>query len=261
MSVFSIYNGDCKEIISSLKNESIDLLITSPPYNVDLGNNKYNKNAYDLYRDNKGHLEYLQWLEEIFSQLYIKMKKGGRVCINIGDGKNGAIPTHSDIIQFMTKNLEYLPFTIIIWNKGQTSNRTAWGSYLKPSCPSFPRGFEYVLVFAKESRKLQEIGEADITKEEFIEWSNGLWNVKPETNMKKIGHPAPFPEEIPYRLMRMLSWKGSTILDPFMGAGTTGVTCMKTNRNFIGIELSKKYYEIAKKRIESVEKDIFAEKK
>jgi site-specific DNA-methyltransferase (adenine-specific) len=256
-----LYNEDCQIAIKKIKEESIDLIVTSPPYNVDLGNNKYNKNPYDIYNDNKEHLQYLKWLKRIFSQLYLKLKVGGRVCINIGDGKNGQVPTHSDITQFMSKELKYIPMTTIIWNKGQTSNRSAWGSYLKPSCPSFPRGFEYILIFAKKNKKLQYIGETDIQKSEFIDWSNGLWNIKPEINMKRIGHPAVFPEEIPKRLIKMLSWKNATVLDPFMGAGTTGVVCKKLNRNFIGIEISEEYWKIAQKRINKIEGDIFEKNK
>jgi len=243
-----IYNDKCENIIPNLKNNSIDLIITSPPYNVDLGNNKYNKNPYDLYNDNREHKNYILWLKNIFDKIYLKLKKGGRVCINIGDGKNGAIPTNSDIIQFM-KELNYIPMTHIIWDKSQVGNRTAWGSWLSPSSPSFPTPFEHILVFCKENKKLQEKGITDLKKQEFIDWSLSLWKFVPETQMKKIGHPAMFPLELPKRCIKMFSWVNATVLDPFMGVGTTGIACKKLNRNFIGIELSKKYFDIAEKRI------------
>ena len=134
---------------------SIDMVVTSPPYNVDLGKNKYNKNPYNLYNDNKQHQQYIAWLGNIFESLYSKIVVGGRVCINIGDGKNGAIPTSSDIIQFM-KDFTYLPLTHIIWNKSQIGSRTAWGSFNSPSSPSFPTPFQHILVFCKESRKLSK---------------------------------------------------------------------------------------------------------
>lgn len=113
--MIKLYNDDCLNVIPVLKNESIDCIITSPPYNVDLGNNKYNKNPYNLYCDNREHKEYIEWLKHIFFKLYPKVKNGGRICINIGDGKNGSIPTSSDIIQFMSE--KYIPVTHIIWDK------------------------------------------------------------------------------------------------------------------------------------------------
>ena len=243
-----IYNMDCLNGLRKMDDNTIDLVVTSPPYNVDLGNNKYNKNPYNLYNDNKEHQEYISWLKEIFSLVYLKLKSGGRVCINIGDSKNGAIPTHSDVIQMMC-DIGYIPMTNIIWNKNTTSNRASFGSYLSPSCPSFPRGFEFILVFAKENKKLQYKGETDLTKEEFVEWTNGLWTFAPETRQKKIGHPAMFPEELPKRLIKMFSWKGALVVDPFMGSGTTAIACINTNRNFIGFELDKHYCDIANKRI------------
>ena len=244
-----IYNEDCKEVISKFPDKTIDLVVTSPPYNVDLGNNKYHKNPYDLYNDNKDHEDYINWLKNIFSLIYDKLYTGGRVCINIGDGDNGSVPTSSDIIQFMTKDIGYLPMAHIIWNKSQIGNRTAWGSFRSPSSPSFPTPFEHILVFAKETKKLQKDGETDLTKEEFINWSLSIWDMKPETNQKKIGHNAMFPKELPKRLIKMFSWEKSTVLDPFAGVNTTGIACKELNRNYIGCEISENYCEKSVKRL------------
>jgi len=238
---------DCMHGLELLEDE-IDLIVTSPPYNVDLGKNKYNKNPYDLYKDNKEHREYINWLSDIFTLAYNKLKSGGRVCINIGDSKNGAIPTHSDVIQMMC-DIGYIPMTNIIWNKNTTSNRASFGSYLSPSCPSFPRGFEFILVFAKENRKLQYKGETDLTKEEFVEWTNGLWNFAPEKRQKQFGHPAMFPEELPKRLIKMFSWIDALVVDIFNGAGTTTKVAKDLGRKFIGFDISKEYCEIADGRL------------
>jgi site-specific DNA-methyltransferase (adenine-specific) len=250
MDDYKIINGKCEEVIPSLENNSIDLVITSPPYNVDLGNNKFNKSQYDLYNDNREHTAYIDWLKTIFGTLYPKLKKGARVVINVGDGKNGRVPTHSDIIQFMTHELNYLPMANIIWQKSQIGNRTAWGSFCSPSAPSFPKPFEYIMVFSKETIKLQEEGETDLKRQEFIDWSLSVWTMTPETKLKQIGHPAAFPIQLPYRAIKMLSWKNATVLDPFSGSGTTGVACTMLKRKYIGIELSKKYCDIAIERIE-----------
>lgn len=248
-----LYHNDCLDVIDCLENDSIDLVITSPPYNVNLGKNKHNKNSYDLYNDNKEHADYISWLQSIFSNLYPKLKKGSRLCINIGDGKNGKIPTHSDIIQFMTK-IGYLPYANIIWNKGQVGNRFAWGSWMSPSSPSFVKPYEFILIFAKESNKLQAKGETDLEKQEFIDWSLSLWNIKPETQMKKIGHPAMMPVEIPKRLIKMLSWKDATVFDPFNGAGTTGLACQQLGRKYIGAEISEDYCQISVNQWNNVKK-------
>lgn len=243
-----LYLADSSRIITKLPNEYINFVITSPPYNVDLGNNKYKKDGYSLYNDNKEHSEYIQWLADIFLSLYPKLKYGGRVAINIGDGKNGKIPTHSDIIQQL-KSL-YLPFATIIWNKSQVGNRTAWGSFKSPSSPSFPTPFEYILLFAKDSYKLSWKGVTDLSREEFIKWSLSLWNFAPESKMRMYGHPAMFPEELPKRLIKLNSYIGDMVLDPFAGAGTTLVIAEKLNRRWIGIEIDENYCEIAKNRLE-----------
>lgn len=244
--------GDCLEVIPKLKDEIVDLVVTSPPYNVDLGNNKYNKNPYSLYKDNKEHKEYIAWLKSIFEVITPKLKKGGRVCINIGDGKNGQVPTSNDIFNFMM-DLGYIVAGHIIWDKHQIGSRTAWGSWMSPSCPSYPCQFEHILIFSKESKKLLTTGETDLTRDEFINYATSLWTFNPEIKAKQIGHPAPFPPELPYRCIKMNTWVGGVVLDPFMGSGTTGVVCEQLNRKFIGIELDPIYFDIAKKRIEEVE--------
>ena len=244
--------GDCLEIILTLPNESIDLVVTSPPYNVDLGNNKYRRTPYDLYRDNLEHGAYIAWLRSIFAHILWKLASGGRIAINIGDGKNGRVPTHSDLMQMLSRDLPYLPMATIVWNKSQTGNRTSWGSWLSPSMPSFPTPFEYVLVFAKDSLRLQTQGETDLTRDEFMAWSLALWSFPGETKAKALGHPAPFPEELPRRLIKMLTWKGAVVLDPFMGVGTACVAAKRLGRGYVGIELSPEYYETARQRIEEI---------
>lgn len=248
---------DCLEGLRCLTNSTIDLCVTSPPYNVDLGNNKYNKTSYDLYNDNKEHHEYISWLENIFRELHYKLKSGGRVCINIGDGKNGSVPTSSDITYFMTHNLKYIPITHIIWDKSQIGSRTAWGSFNSPSCPSFPTPFEHILVFAKDDKKLQSKGETDLEKQEFIDWSIPLWKFKPETKQKQYGHPAMFPEELPRRCIKLFSWVGANVIDIFSGLGTTCKVAKDLHRNYIGFEISKEYCDLSKKRLsENVDEQI-----
>lgn len=234
-----IYNEDCLEGMRKIDDCAIDCCITSPPYNVGL--------VYNEYDDNKLYSDYLSWMTDVFKEMFRILSIDGRMCVNIGDGKNGSIPTHSDFTQ-ICKNIGFNIMTTIIWNKNTTSKRTSWGSFMSASCPSFPRNFEYILIFSK-SNKLLKKGKTTISKEDFVKWSNGMWTFNTEKT-SKIGHPAAFPIELPTRLLRMLTYENSVVIDPFIGSGTTAISCIRENRHFVGFELSKEYFDKANKRIE-----------
>ena len=188
------------------------------------------------------------------------MKKSGRIALNVGDPHNGKILSHVDISHFMVRELNYLSMANIVWEKSQISNRLSWGSWCSASSPSFPKSFEYIMIFAKETLKLEEKGETDLLPEEFKKWAISMWKIAPDTKMKELKHPATFPLALPYRLIKMLSWKNATVLDPFNGAGTTGVACKKLGRKYIGIEISQDYIDISLKRINKADEqncDIF----
>jgi len=247
MDLNNIFMLDCREGIKLLPCSFINLVVVSPPYN--LGNiGIKHKIEYSLYKDNKEFKDYISFLEEVFSLLFNKMAEDGRVCINIGDQKNGEIPTHFFITEMMLR-IGYKVFTTIIWNKSQVSNRTSWGSWLSPSCPSFPTPFEYILIFYKNERKLIHKGVSDLVREEFINWSLALWSFAPETRMKKFAHPAMFPEELPKRLIKLLSYPQDIVLDPFAGVGTTLKVAKDLNRKYIGFEIDEKYYNTALERL------------
>ena len=241
-----IIHGDCLNVIPTLDDNSIDLLVTSPPYNVDLGNNKHNKDGYNKHDDNMPYDKYILWLKMIFHYVKKKMKDDGRVVINIGDGKNGTLPTHSHIIQLMLK-LGYGMMATIIWNKQNVSNRSSWGSWLSPSSPSFPVPFEYILIFYNKSKKKLTKGVTDLNKEEFISNSLSQWNF-PGVKKSKTGHPAAFPIELPTRCIKQLTWVGDTVLDIFAGSGTTLEACRNTNRNYIMIEKDESYIPLIEKK-------------
>jgi len=245
-----IINDDFLNVDKYYPDECIDLCITSPPYNVDLGNNKYNKTPYDIYRDNKDHKDYLFWLLTIFKKVYKKLKSGGRCVINIGDQKNGAVPTHSDVIQFMVHDLNFIPMSTIVWNKNTTSNRCAWGTFMSPMNPSFPTPIEYILIFAKDRKNLIGKAESDLTRRTFVDWAYGLWSFTPEIHQKEIGHPSPFPEELPRRCISMLSWVDAIVLDPMCGVGTTLKAAKDLGRRYIGFDISEDYCDKARKRLE-----------
>ena len=193
-------------------------------------------------------------MSNVMYEIYRVTKAGGRICINvppdIGNLKdNSKVPL--DVIY--CNILETVGFkyrTKIVWNKNTITARTAWGSFCSPSNPNILPPFEYILVFYKDTPKKDGDKDLiDITKEEFIPWTNGLWNIAPES-AKKIGHPAPYPIELCDRLIKLFSYKNDVVLDPFMGSGTSGVSALKNGRNFIGIELSEEYVKLSQKRIE-----------
>lgn len=254
-----VLRGDCIQLGRKLEDESIDLIVTSPPYNVDLGNNKFRDEGYHSYKDDLPHDVYIEWLTEVFLVLKRKLKSGGRLCINIGDGKNGRVPTHVDL-HWNLQRIGYLPFAFIIWDKKNVNNRTAWGSWMSPSCPSFPKPFEFIMVFSKDELKLQEKGETDIEKQDFIDWAYSHWEFPGETS-KKVNHPAPFPKELPRRCIQMLSWKDATVLDPFAGSGTTLVVAEELGRDYIGFEMDEEYCRVARDRLKETKEAREAQKK
>lgn len=247
LEVNKLYNIDCIKGMSQLDDESINLCITSPPYNL-WNETKHKKIEYNTYKDNIDFLSYISWLKTVFYNLYYKLTEDGRVIINIGDKKNGLVPSHFYVTKAMLE-IGYRYYTTIIWNKSQISRRTSWGSFNSPSCPSFPTPFEYILVFYKKSRKLIHSGESDLTKEEFIKWSLAIWSFAPETRMKQFEHPAMFPEELPRRCIKMFSYLDDVVVDPFSGIGTTCKVAKDLNREYIGFEIDEKYHNKALERI------------
>lgn len=141
----------------------------------------------------------------------------------------------------------------IIWNKGASASpSTAWGSWLSAANPILRDILEYILIFSKGDYKREKGNKVStITKEQFMEWTKSIWTMNAES-AKRIGHPAPFPEELPYRLIQLYSFKGDIILDPFMGSGTTAVSALKSDRKFVGYDTIKEYIELAQKRVDPI---------
>lgn len=177
------------------------------------------------------------------------MKDDGRMCLNIPLDKNkgGQQSVYADIIT-IAKKVGWKYHSTIVWNEGNISRRTAWGSWLSPSAPYVIAPVEMIAVLYKKRWKKQGMGESDITKEEFIEWTNGIWTF-PGESKKRVNHPAPFPLELPKRCIKLFTYVGDTVLDPFLGSGTTLVACALLNRRGIGVEIDKNYCEIAKNRL------------
>lgn len=240
-----IHQMDCIEGMKNLESDSIDLIVTSPPYNLSI--------AYDSYEDTMPYEQYLEWVEGWIQESLRVLKHGGRICVNIPMESNlgGKKYIMNDYINIFER-LGYVRNSMAIWNKQNLTSRTAWGSWKSPSCPNIINPIEVILIYSKGTRKKEGKKEnIDITRDEFVEYSLGVWNFHSES-AKRIGHPAPFPKELPYRCMKMFSYKGDVVLDPFMGSGTTAVVAKENGRDFIGFDLSTDYIEIANKRIGEV---------
>lgn len=241
----------CKssENMSEIPDKSVHLMVTSPPYNV---GKEYDE---DLSLD-----DYLGLLERVFQETYRVLVPGGRTCINVANlGRKPYIPIHSYVIDIMN-SLGFLMRGEVIWDK-QNSGGTAWGSWKSASNPVLRDQHEYILIFSKGSmgRDNPQDREDTIKKEEFLEYTKSIWKFTSES-AQKVGHPAPFPVELPRRCIQLFTFKGEIILDPFMGVGTTAIASIKSERDFVGYEINKEYANKAKKRIKKnnyIEKSLF----
>lgn len=226
--------------MKTIPNESIDMIVTSPPYNVGVN--------YGNYNDNLGYEDYLNWINKVWDECFRLLKHGGRICINVGDtGRNPYYPVHCDFVSKMRK--KWFMMGIIIWNKQNCLSNTAWGSWMRPSAPSLRGLHEFIIVAGKGDKFFRKSGKAnEWTKREFLDATLEIWNFSPET--KLADHPAPFPEELPKRCIKLYSYIDDIILDPFIGSGTTALVALKLQRRFIGIELNEEYAKLARKRVE-----------
>lgn len=237
----------CKssEDMSELPSNSVHLVVTSPPYNV---GKEYDKDL-DLN-------EYREFLKRVFREVKRVLVPGGRLCINIANlGRKPYLPLHAYIIQDML-DLGFLMRGEIIWNKaGGVSPSTAWGSWLSAKNPTLRDQHEYILVFSKDTFTRQNpFGrKSTISREEFLEFTKSVWTF-PAVSAKEIGHPAPFPVELPYRLIQLYTFEGEVVLDPFMGSGQTAIAALKSKRFYVGYEIVPEYIELAQKRIKAFEK-------
>lgn len=225
-----------------VEKDSVDLIVTSPPYNVDI--------KYNSHNDRMSYDDYLGFTKEWLSKCYSFLKDDGRFCLNIPlDKSKGGHQSVCADITTIAKQVGWKYHSTIIWNEGNISRRTAWGSWLSARAPYVIAPVEVIVILYKNQwRKVSGSGKSDITKREFMEWTNGVWNFSGESK-KKIGHPTPFPVELPRRCIKLFSFVGDTVLDPFLGSGTTLIACVQTGRKGIGVEIDKNYCEIAKQRL------------
>jgi DNA modification methylase len=231
----------CKssEKMEEIPDNSIHLMVTSPPYNVG-----------KEYDENLTLNEYREFLRKVWSEVKRVLVPGGRACINIANlGRKPYIPLHVFIVEDML-DLGFLMRGEIIWNKGASgSPSTAWGSWLSAKNPVLRDVHEYILVFSKGMFSRGNLRrKSTISKEEFLEFTKSVWTF-PAEPATKIGHPAPFPVELPYRLIQLYTFEGEIVLDPFMGSGQTAIAALKTRRHYVGYDINEEYIRLAERRI------------
>jgi site-specific DNA-methyltransferase (adenine-specific) len=231
----------CKssEKMEELPDNSVHLMVTSPPYNVG-----------KEYDENLTLNEYRAFLKRVWAEVKRVLVPGGRVCINIANlGRKPYIPLHAFVVEDML-DLGFLMRGEIIWNKASSgSPSTAWGSWLSAKNPTLRDIHEYILVFSKGMFSRKNLGrKSTISKDEFLEYTKSVWTF-PAEPATKVGHPAPFPAELPYRLIQLYTFEGEVVLDSFIGSGQTAVAAIKTKRHYVGYEINEEYVKLAEKRI------------
>ena len=245
----SIFHGNV--LNKTLFNEEFaDLIVTSPPYNVGID---YNNNNDEL-----SYEQYLDFSAKWMKNCYDWSNHQARFLLNIPLDKNkgGQKSVGSDLTK-IAQDVGWNYHSTIVWNEGNISRRTAWGSWMKASAPYVIAPVELIVVLYKEQwKKTNGSKISDITKEEFMKYTNGVWTF-PGESKKRIGHPAPFPKELPYRAIKLFSYQNDVVFDPFMGSGTTLLVATSTNRKAVGLDIDKNYCELAKQRITKEIGDLF----
>ncbi|MEO0069077.1 MAG: site-specific DNA-methyltransferase [candidate division WOR-3 bacterium] len=232
----------CKssEQMLELPDCSVHLMVTSPPYNVG-----------KEYDENLTLNEYREFLKRVWKEVYRVLVPGGRLCLNIANlGRRPYIPLDA----FLTEDLLEIGFLMrgqIIWNKDTSASpSTAWGSWLSAQNPILRDIHEYILVFSKDmfTRPNPNRHRSTMSRDEFLELTKSVW-IFPAVSAKKVGHPAPFPEELPRRCIQLYTFAGEVVLDPFIGSGQTAIAAIKTGRHYVGYEIDPKYVKLAQERI------------
>ena len=235
----AVFNHSSEEM-TELPDCSVHLMVTSPPYNVGKD-----------YDENLSLEEYLSFLKRVWAETYRVLVPGGRACINIANvGRRPYIPLHAFVMRDMLE-LGFLMRGEIIWDKAASaSSSTAWGSWQSATNPILRDTHEYILVFSKGSFRRDKMDgrKSTISKDEFLEFTKSVWGFASES-ARKVGHPAPFPVELPYRLIQLYTFSNEVVLDPFMGSGQSAIAALKAGRRFTGYEVNEDYLKLAMDRI------------
>ncbi len=259
LSVDQLVAGDSRDM-SLLADNSVALVVTSPPY--------FAAKAYELEREKDGipsdYVEYLQMLHDVFTECWRVLEPGGRIAINVANlGRRPYRSLSADVVRILQDDVGFLLRGEIIWQKAEgASGSCAWGSFLSAANPVLRDLTERVIVGSKGRldrtptiKKRSELGlpcENTISKEEFLELTLDVWKIRPES-ARRIGHPAPFPVDLPRKLIELYTYKGDLVLDPFMGSGTTAIAAVQAGRHYFGYDTDPAYVALAEERLTSLQ--------
>jgi site-specific DNA-methyltransferase (adenine-specific) len=221
-------------------------MVTSPPYNV--------KKEYD---QDMTLNEYLDLIRRVGEETYRVLVTGGRACINIANlGRKPYLPLHSYIINDMLA-MGFLMRGEIIWDKASSAgSSTAWGTWLSAKNPVLRDVHEYILIFSKDSFSREGDGkESSIQRDDFLAWTKSIWTF-PAESARRIGHPAPFPVELPKRLIELYTYENDIVLDPFCGSGTTCIAALESGRHYVGYETNSEYAQLSEARIKKAKQSL-----
>ena len=244
----SIECGDCLKVMAGMPDGCVDLVVTSPPYNLDVD---YGASCNDKRAD------YPEWLGEVLGGLFRIIQPNGRLCLNLPAHTSNTLGGFEVLdVPRTARGYGFSLRATHIWFKPNHVGGTAWGSFCSPSCPVVLPNHEYVFVFDKSYKRTDRRGKNDITKQEFVQFIKTVWAFSPaikidQSGKNRLGHNAPFPEELPYRCMKLHSWQDDLIFDPFMGSGTTAVAADRLGRKFFGCDILEEYVAMANDRIEA----------
>lgn len=233
------------ESMHELENNSVALMVTSPPYHV---GKEYDSDA--------SFSEYLELLEAVFAETYRKLEPGGRAVINVANlGRKPYVPLSHEVTRLMHE-IGFFMRAEIIWRKAKgASGSCAWGSWRSAKNPVVRDVHEYLLCFSKGRFDRAHRGEPDISAENFMDGTLSVWDIPPES-AKRVGHPAPFPVALPRRVIDLYTYIDDLVLDPFIGSGSTAVAAIQSNRHWVGYEINGEYAATTESRVEDAKAEL-----
>jgi site-specific DNA-methyltransferase (adenine-specific) len=226
------------ESMEQIPDDCVALMITSPPYNVGKD-----------YDEDLSHDEYLALLARVLTETHRVLEPGGRVAVNVANlGRKPYLALNHEVAGLL-RDLGFLLRGEIIWQKAQGAGGScAWGSWQSAKNPTLRDLHEYVLVASKGTYRRMRIGEDSIERDEFLAATLSVWNIPP-ASARRVGHPAPFPVDLPRRLIELYTFREDLVLDPFIGAGSTAVAAVQTGRHFVGYDTVREYLDLAAERV------------
>ncbi|HVM39686.1 MAG TPA: site-specific DNA-methyltransferase [Acidimicrobiia bacterium] len=253
--VDEIYCGDARAM-TKVRDKSVALVVTSPPYFA----GKEYEEALGEGHVPGDYLAFLGMLRDVFAECVRVLEPGGRIAVNVANlGRKPYRSLSADIIRILQDDLALLMRGEIIWWKAKgATGSTAWGSFQSAANPVLRDLTERVVVASKgrfnralSAKAREKAGlpfQNSITKEEFMEATLDVWQIAPES-ARRVGHPAPFPVELPRRLIELYTYEGDVVLDPFMGSGSTALAALRTGRHYVGYDMEPAYVDLARARI------------